>query len=398
MKNSMSSTLMFNPLEQSFIDNPYAVYSQMREESSVHWHEILETWLVVSYEEAIQIYRSKQFSSDLRKGGIYSLSDFLSTWVLFSDPPQHSRLKNLFQKNFFSQKIQSLREYVEPQTSKIISDLPSTCDIMEELLNIIPVKTIAQMLGIPSNDYAFLKQKSTAITLAMENMAMDPIIAEEGEQAIKSLKQYFEDHLASNQSQPTIMGTMLKALDEKKITQEEISINCIALLITGHATTSGFLGNALYHFAKNHELWQIAKKRENCQDIVEELLRFDPPVHITPRIALEDLEIGGQRIQAGEDIWILLGSANRDSNIFANGDNIDFQRPQQKNIPFGHGIHFCLGAALARLQSNIILSQLLKRFDQISLVQEPTWRCLIIRTPNSLHLQLKDVAECNKKL
>jgi cytochrome P450 len=298
--------------------------------------------------------------------------------LLWLDPPDHTRLRGLVAKAFTPKRVEALRPAVEQLAADLLDRLGGDVDLMEALANPLPVTVIGELLGVPPADRPRFLPLSRAGTLAFEPSAGPAEIAA-ANRAGEEMEAYFRDLFERRRADPgDDLLTELMAVEERGdvLTEQELVSTAILLFGAGFETTANLIGNGVLALLRHPD--QLARLREDLsllRPAVDELLRFDGPVQVDARTAFVDLEVDGAVVPAGEVVVALLGSANRDERRFTEPDRLDVARDDGPSLAFGAGIHHCLGAALARMEGQVVLAGLLRRFRRIELLDEaPPWR------------------------
>lgn len=354
-----------NALSPTMRDNPYPYYAMARQMAPIVWNEAAGMWNVFGYEDCSAILRDhERFSSEHRKFNAELQRGRPS--MLTMDPPRHTQLRNLINRAFTPRRVAGLEPRIQQITDELLDAvLPSgQMDIVEHLAVPLPVIIIAELLGVPPADRARFKHWSDVIvaTLGQDfTGAGPPEVQSVQEQFIA----YFTERLEEHRQEPKddLIGALLAAeIDGEKLTPEELLTFCILLLVAGNETTTNLIGNVVRLLLEYPE--QQAKLRTDLTLVpsaVEESLRFRPPVQATIRSVAQDLELRGQQLRRGQRLAVWLAAANRDPAEFPNPETFDITRAPNRHLSFGQGIHFCLGAPLARLETQIALTTLLRR-------------------------------------
>ena len=378
----------YNPFSDKVTQDPYPVYAELRERSPVHHSRLMDAIVLSRYADTDRILRDHaRFSvnPDLRTS---SKARYKPTpeerSILFIDPPDHTRLRSLVNKAFTRSAINAL----EPRIREIMGALldgirePDGFDLMQTVAIPLPVIVIAEMLGIPHEDRAQFRVWSDRRARLLEPM-LTRSERKTAAEASKQLSQYFLSIIRSRQGEPRddIMTRLVQAEEQGDTLSETEMLNMLRLLlIAGNETTTNLIGNGMLALLRHPD--QLQALRDDPDLIpaaVDELLRYDSPVQMTLRCAVEDCDIDGMAVRAGQDIILLGGSANRDPEAFENPDQLDFNRQKQEHISFGRGIHYCLGAGLARLEGRIAFEMLLERFGSLRLLTDrPAFRYSIV--------------------
>ncbi len=383
---------MLDLTNKEFIHNPYPALKELRKEGQPIWHEPSGMFLASNYHHANAVLRTRTL------GRIFKPKEPQEAWdafnwlhadsILDSEPPKHTRLRSLVMKAFNPKKIDSLQPDVERITKELIIQAKAkqaetgSFDLIADFAEPLPVKVIAAMLGFPDKDEHLLRPWSQAI-VRMYEVAPSEEDRAQAQLAADEFAQYVEDLMHERKRNPgTDLITELALVEEdgEKLNTHELIATCVLLLNAGHEASVNGFGNgfvaALNAPAEMKKLeadpWGIAGTA------VDEFLRFDAPLHLFDRTATQDTEIGGVMIKEGQKIASLLGSANRDESIFQNADQLDLSRRPNPHIGFGAGIHFCIGAPLARMEMTTSLPMLIEAFPNLKLVQEPVRRMTFV--------------------
>ena len=293
--------------------------------------------------------------------------------MLFADPPEHTRLRGLVNKAFTPRVAESLRPRIQAIVDDLLAALDGAAefDVIESLANSLPVLVILELLGVPAEDRVRLKTLSDAYAAFLGGNAREPGVAEAANAGIMELNEYYRDAIARRRREPgndLISGLIAAEEQGTVLSEDEMLATCILLLVAGHETTTNLIGNGLLALLRNPEAkTAFMAEHMNPRTAIDELLRYDSPVQLTGRMTSERVVFGDVEVDAGTGVDIWLGAANRDPARFLNPDTLDLTRADNRHMAFGYGIHFCVGAPLARLEGEIALRSLLGRFPALSL-------------------------------
>ncbi len=389
-------SIIFDPNAPESIVDPYPGLAGLRAQEPLHWSPVSRAWYITRYGDVRDGFRDKRMSADrirpfveaMRNGPdgeqIGFLGDHIGHWAVFNDPPRHGHLRGLMNKAFTSRRVESLRGQVAEMVEGLIADWKDgeEIDFHQAFAYPLPATVIALLLGVPQPDVEHLKRWSDALAQFVLTSKTNPDKYKVAAAALAEMNSYFEGFLDDRRANPGELVTdgMIDASDEgDRLTADELVASCILLLFAGHETTTQLLANGLHSLL--HHPDQLADFRANGGDIgftrnaVEELLRFDGPSLTSPRIAAEDVELHGQTIRKGQRIWLWNCAANRDETVFPDPDRLDLRRSNaDRHVTFGFGIHFCIGAPLAKLEAEVAFPILLNRFSRIEAVKPvQTW-------------------------
>jgi cytochrome P450 len=377
----------FNPMDPEFLADPYPTYHRLRAEDPVH-HSPLGFWVLTRYEDVSSVLRDPRFIKEplaalvaARFGAEVPRGVGLS--MLDRDPPDHTRLRSLVSKAFTPRVVEGLRPRIQQIVDGLITraEAAGSIDVIEEFAYPIPVNVICEMLGVPVADHERFKGWSLDIARGLDSIWLPPDseVPRRSAAARHAISDYFRGLIAARRAAPR--GDLLSALiaaEEAgdKLSEEELLATCILLLIAGHETTVNLIGNGVLALLRHPaELSRLRETPGLITSAVEELLRYDGPVQRTARVASADATIGGRTIPRGDMVMPFIGAADRDPAQFPEPDRLDLSRSDNRHIAFGWGIHFCLGAPLARVEGQIAIDALVRRLPGLELVNhQPEYR------------------------
>ncbi len=369
--------------------DPYPRYAGLRANSPVHRSDF-GFWALTRYEDCQQVLRHPGVGKDFTKAASsFGLSDEQQAEqaqfrenrsnMLVADPPDHTRLRRLAAQAFTPRTVERLRPGVVTMVDGLIDAFgDGDVDVMEALAFPLPVTVIGELLGVPAEDRAQLRPLVRAITAILE-LVVTPEALSAASAANATLIDYFATLIGERRARPQddLLTRLIQAEDEgDQLSEWELISTAILLFAAGFETTTNLIGNAVLALLHGpDQLDRLRADRSLLRPAVEEMLRYDSPVQIAVRMATEDIDVDGRRIEAGSVVLALLGAANRDPARFSDPDRLDVGRSEGSPISFGSGIHFCLGAALARMEGQVVLDRLLDRFKTMELVgPEPAHR------------------------
>lgn len=376
------------------LQDPYPMYARLHEQGPLHYLNVDGKWAVwsifshaecssIAKDQRLSAKRAKQMLLSLplsRQAEFSELSRMLSLWMIFMDPPEHSRLRKLLNKGFSAAAVESLRPQTEAIVDRMLKPLAreSEIDLMSEFANPMPVRVISELLGVPQALHGTFVNASRAIAVFRGNPNRTVEEARAAQDALFELTEFFKNAVAERRrNKGTDLISLLIDIEEEGevLTEEELYAQCIALLFAGHETTRNLIGNGMYTLLKNAEqMAELREKPEIIRSAVEELLRFESPVQFTARVLKEEIEVCGQPIRKGWTVLCMLGAANRDPKQFRDPNELDLKRLNNQHLAFGAGLHFCIGAQLARLEGQIAILNLVQRFPRMKLAGlRPEW-------------------------
>jgi cytochrome P450 len=377
----------FNPMDPEFLADPYPTYRRLRTEDPVH-HSPLNFWVLTRYEDVVAVLRDPRFIKEPLAAFVAArfgaaVPPGVGVSMLDRDPPDHTRLRSLVSKAFTPRVVEGLRPRIQEIVDSLITraEAAGSMDLIEELAYPLPVNVICELLGVPVEDHERFKGWSLDIARGLDSILLPPEseVPRRSGAARHAMTDYFQGLVAERRASPR--GDLLSALiaaEEAgdKLSEDELLATCILLLIAGHETTVNLIGNGTLALLRHPgELRRLRETPGLIASAVEELLRYDAPVQRTARIPSTDVTIGGRTIGRGEMVMPFIGAADRDPAQFADPDRLDLARADNRHIAFGWGIHFCLGAPLARVEGQIAIDTLVRRLPKLELVtDEPEYR------------------------
>jgi len=359
--------LSFDPLDPGFAADPYAQYARLRGEGPAV-RSPLGLLVFTGHEACAEILRDHRFGhGPAGENNPFEKADDEERVRSFLqlDPPDHTRLRGLVSKAFTARRVQKLRPRVEELVAALVADgvARGSMDVISDLAYPLPVTVISELLGVPPEDHERFRGWSDALARGLDpDFLLPPEFLAQQKAAREEFRAYFAELAARRRVEPAddLLSALVRLQAEgAEFSDAELLSTCALLLVAGHETTVNLIGNGTLALLRHPD--QLAWLRDDPSRMataVEELLRYDPPVQLTGRMALEDAEVCGQHVRAGEPVLLLLAAANRDPAVFPDPDRLDLARGSARHLAFGLGIHFCLGAPLARLEGEAALREL----------------------------------------
>ncbi len=382
---------LFDPLSPDFIKNPYPHYARLRETAPMH-RTPFGNFVASRHAEASLVLRDKRFGKDYvertkRRYGPQIMNEpvfrSMGHWMLQADPPDHTRLRGLVVKAFTARRVEDMRPRIQEIVDQSIDAVKARghMDLIEDFAFRLPVTIICDMLGIPEEHREVFYKSSRDGGRLLDPVPMSPEEIKKGNEGNLMAQMYFQQLFELRRRSPgdDLITQLVQAEEDgNKLTNEELTANIILLFGAGHETTVNVIGNGLLALYRNpDQLAMLKAKPELITNAIEEFLRYDSSVQMTGRVALEDVELGGKLIPKGESVLCLLGSANHDPAVYPDHpERLDITRQNVRPLSFGGGIHFCLGAQLARIEAEIAIATLLRRLPELRIddVENPEWR------------------------
>jgi cytochrome P450 len=373
--------------------DPYAFYRVLRSEDPVHWSRGLNAWLVTRYSDAVEVLRNpEQYSNRGRASSLAArlpessrallspLIESMDRRLVQIDPPDHTRIRSLVNRSFLPRILELIRPRVAAVANALLDRAPLSepFDVVEHYAFQLPIIVICELLGVDPQDRFRLKQWGDCfaaflgVSGELEQSAMRAL------QATREFEAYIKPVIAERRRAPRddLITLLIRTGHETgNLSDEELVANCIHLITASHETTSFLIGNSVYALLRNPvALQRLRSAPELMPSAVEEFLRYDSPIQKVRRVAVADVSLGDKQIRRGDYVMPLVGAANRDPEHFPDPDALDIERKDNKHLAFGFGIHFCLGAFLARIEGQIALETFLQRLPDIRLHEQPQWK------------------------
>ena len=372
----------------TFVADPYEQLKALREIGKPVWHEGMQIFLAACHSDANDVFRSKSLGrifTDKSPAFEWETFNWLhSDSILDSEPPKHTRLRSLVAKAFNRNKIEGMRPAVERITQQLLDAIDEkvksgeSFDLIADYAEPLPVKIIADLLGFPESEEHLLRPWSQSIVKMYEvNPSQQYQIA--AKKAAGEFAEYVRnlaEHRKTNPGQDLITDLAMVEENGEKLNSHELVATCVLLLNAGHEASVNAFGNGMVAALERPDQADLLRKNSRAitETALEEFMRFDAPLHLFERTATVDTELGGVKIEKGQKIAALIGSANRDSTVFEHADEMDLTRDPNPHIGFGAGIHFCLGAPLARLEMSVSLPALWEKYPNMQLAGDPVRR------------------------
>jgi cytochrome P450 len=383
----LQTGVTFNPMRRSFRVDPYPAYRRLQENDPFHRSRAVNGWVLTRHADISAVLRDTRFGSDARKtprfkkmqeqriaAGEVTREEADAQSMLGLDPPDHTRLRSLVSKAFTPRAVEALRPRVEQLVDEMVERAAAkgTFDVIREIAYPLPVIVIAEMLGIPPEDREQFKHWSDEIALSVGMANLDE--ERRARDAQRALREYIIPILQERRREPRedLLSALVAAEEQgDKLSLMEMYNTIGLILVAGNETTTNLIGNGLLALLQYPD--QLDRLRSNPETIgtaVEELLRYDSPVQGTSRHVSEDAEVNGHPVKAGQELLLFLAAANRDPEQFRDPDTLDIGREDNKHLSFGNGIHYCLGAPLARIEGPAALNALVQRFPNLRLASD----------------------------
>jgi pimeloyl-[acyl-carrier protein] synthase len=381
-------------VSDEFLDDPYPLLRQLQKEEPVFWSESIGGWIVTRYDDIVPTFRDVAHFSNygrFAKAVEYlpaeareRLAPFENHYrqksLLQSDPPDHTRLRGLIAKVFNANSIEAMR----PRIKKVVDDVMDSAeprgkmDVIRDLAFPLPFSVLGSIMGLPNSDQDNIKLWADEILLfqGVNRPAIE--LLERSQKALLAMRSYLTDLVNEKRRRPAddlISQLVAVEAEGNRLTEQELVYTCITMLGAGHETTTSLIGNGLFTILRHREEWQKLRRNPTLlNSAIEEMLRYESPVARQPRVIKDDVLLRGKQMLKGQVAFQMLNAANRDPDYFPDPDTFNIERQNNKHMAFGMGIHFCLGAGLARTEAQEVFKAILDRMPKIELVSEaPVW-------------------------
>ena len=380
--------------DSDFIANPYKIYNQLRTFAPLYWADKFRAgaWLVSRYADVttglhdprLSSQRSHTLTAALPKDAQGEFATFNKSFaksMLFLDPPHHSRIRKLLNKEFTPNMIQRLRPRIQRAVNTLLDQMlvKNEIEFMTEFAHLLPIWVIAEMLGVPSKDQKDFQSWSDDVADFFGNATATVEVARRAQKSLISLTEYFHALLPERRANKgdDLVSLLLRVEEEGDVlTESELLAQCVLLLVAGHETTRNLIGNGMLALLQHPDQLATLKQNPSLMPLaVREFVRFESPVQFAGRAVTEDFSWHGRPIIKGQSVILLLASANHDPEKFNEPDKLNISRDEGMPLSFGHGTHFCIGAALAQAEAEIAFTTLLERTPDLRMLDAaPAWR------------------------
>lgn len=385
-----STALVFDPRDPDVIQRPLETLLRLQAEDPVHWSPLLKGWVLTRHEDVKAVQMNSGVTSDRltpffdsqqgeERAKLADLIRYLNTWVVFKDPPDHTRLRTLLNKVVTPAVMRDLEAGIAELADGLLDRIAARGDgrfeCISEFANPLPASVIMDLLGIPREDMEALRDWSMQLQPFLGNATSTGDKYETGRAGIVAMADYFRAAAKDRQAHPRgdVISHFVMLQQTEQISEEELIGSCILFLFAGHETTTNLIGNGVRALLQNPE--QKAKLISDpslAASAVEEMLRFEGPTGAVVRVVKEPFEMRGKTLRKGDRVYAMVNAANHDPEVFENAAKFDITRTPNRHLTFNHGIHFCLGAPLARAEGRIAITRLFARFPNVALASDTT--------------------------
>lgn len=384
----LRSGIVFNPLRKELRADPHPYYRRLREKDPIHRTYAGDGWVISRYEDCLHVLSERRFSSDERnlrrwpkmraragRAGLPDPYEIDLASMLRRDPPDHDRLRRLVSKAFTPRAVEAMRGRVEQLVDELLDALPraGSIELVRDLAAPLPVSVIAEMLGVPLADRDRFRHWSDEAVKLLGDSSLEE--ARAAIAAFQELGEYIGRVADERRKEPRgdLLSGLVAAEEEgDRLSTRELVSTSILLLIAGNETTTKLISNGVIALLRNPDQLELLRgEPKRIEGAVDELLRYDGPVQLTSRMVTEDGDLRGHRLREGQQLVLMLAGANRDPEHFEDPDRLDVTRENLRHLAFGHGLHFCLGAQLARLEAAVTLEALVTRLPDLRFAETP---------------------------
>lgn len=388
-------------ISDDFLDDPYPLLQYLQKEEPVYWSESIGGWIVTRYDDIIPTFRDvahysnfgrfakvvEYLPADVRAKFAPFENHYRQKNLLQSDPPDHTRLRALIVKVFNATRVEAMR----PQIRKIVHENIDSVEgrgqmeVIRDLAFPLPFSVLGNIMGLPSSDKDQVKLWADEILMFQGVNRPSEAVLERSQSSLLAMRAYLTEVVHEKRRRPCddlISHLVAVEAEGNRLTEQELVWTCVQILGAGHETTTSLIGNGLYTLLSHPEEWlKLQKSPSLLNSAIEEMLRYESPVARQPRLIKEDVELGGKKMLQGQVAFQMLNAANRDPSYFSEPDKFNIERVDNRHIAFGMGIHFCLGAGLARTEAQEVFKAIMERLPKIRLTSEkPVWD---LHKPNS---------------
>ena len=385
MNGTLSESIDLALVSDEFLRDPYPTLRRLQSEAPVYWSESVGAWIVTRYDDVVTTFRDvAHYSNEGRLGRAVEYlpperranfrafeNHYATKSLIHSDPPDHTRLRSLVNQAFTPRAVEAMRPRIQALVDGLLDQAlgAGPLDLIRDLASPLPAIVIAGIVGAPSEEAALFRQWADAI-LAFQGVNRPTLAAlERSQQGLVDMRAYLTRLIADRRVHPRddLLSHLVAAESEgERLSEAELLATCVTLLVAGHETTMSLIGNGLLTLLRHpDQLRQLRRDSSLMPSAIEEMLRYESPVARQPRLIKQDVTLRGQALRRGQIAFQFVNAANRDPAYFADPDGFDVRRPNNRHLAFGQGVHFCIGAPLARLEGPIAIAAVLRRMPNL---------------------------------
>lgn len=383
-----TTSLVFDPRDPDVIQRPLETLLRLQAEDPVHWSPLLKGWVLTRHDDVKSVQMNSGVTSDRltpffesqqgeERARLNDLIRYLNTWVVFKDPPDHTRLRTLLNKVVTPAVMRDLEDGITELADGLLDRIAARGDgrfeCISEFANPLPASVIMDLLGVPREDMEDLRDWSMQLQPFLGNATSTGDKYETGRAGIVAMADYFRAAAKDREASPRgdVISHFVMLAQTGQITEDEVIGSCILFLFAGHETTTNLIGNGIRALLANpDQKARLLADPSLAASAVEEMLRFEGPTGAVVRVVKEAFEMRGKLLRKGDRVYAMVNAANHDPEVFENAAQFDITRSPNRHLTFNHGIHFCLGAPLARAEGRIAISRLFARFPNVALASD----------------------------
>ncbi len=387
----MRAELEFNPFLPEMRNDPYPAYRRLRESEPVHYSSVIKSWVLTRHADVVSFFSDHEdLSSDRTKAAKWKGGPRGTSRSFQSDGEPHAQLRTLVTKAFSPRVIDGMRARVVEIVDRLLDGFGSEVDLIADFARPLPMTVISEILGVPASDHEKFHRWGLAFAESTDHAYRGQL---GGPNAGMEMAQYFAALVPERRKRPRndLITELIETSDGgDRLTEAEVISTLVSLLFAGHETTVNLIGNGMLSLFRNPGEFERVRDEEVGRTTVEEMLRYESPAQIISRTAIADVVVGDTEIKARDSVIGLLGAANRDPDAFEDPERLDVTRSPNPHVAFGHGVHFCIGAMLSRLEGRIAIPALVRRFPDMRMSDDAAdWReTAVLRGLNSLRISL----------
>lgn len=402
--------MIFDPADPAILRNPHPIFAWLRQEDPVHWSEPMSGWIVTGYDDILEALTDSDVYSAERLGNVRKhlpagaqssaeeILRYLNSWMVFRDPPDHTRLRRHMAGVLNLPTFESLRGTVTELTTMLLDQLPDddVINMLPSFSILLPGMVVMELMGVDRDRLLEVKSWSDDMMLFIGSARGVPDKYERAKRGAVSMATLFKELIAKRRVDPRddMLSQLIASEIDGRGLQDDELVGCLMMVLNGgHETTANLINNSLLALAHNPDtLAWLRANPDGMETAVEEFLRYDSPILSVGRMVKEETELGGKQLSAGERVFFMLLSANRDEEVFDDPTRLDVTRNPNPHMAFGKGPHFCLGTPLARIEGQIVLGEIIRRYSSIELAEPvdniPWINSLVTRGPSRIPLRL----------
>ena len=391
----------YDPSDPNILANPYPYFSSLRKEDPIHWNAKLKSWIITRYDDVRSILSSDNITVD-RLNTFYSklpsdeaklleeIVKYLNLWAAFRNPPDHTRIRKIMMVAFTRKSITEMQPKINAITDATLSKLKNIdeIDLVNNYASPIPALTIMHLLGVPIDMLGEFKSWSDDMSKFIGGARNDKHKYEKASRGCRKMVSFFREIIKERRKNPSegfLMDLINASVENDKFSDDELIATCMLILFAGHETTTNLISNGILTLIRNPlELKKLLKNPNLIDPTIEEIMRFDGPTNSLVRNVERDHKLHDKELKKGDRVFAMVSSANRDENIFSEPDIFKIDRSPNRHLTFGYGPHLCIGAALAREEGRIAISNFFQHYPKTKLRADNSYQWIDAMVPRGL--------------